>query len=195
MENNAFKQFDHESIILAISQILLLHSQKVCPLNSHFFILFEGQRQKKSTHKDKVTNSDSMFGKFGEWQVVKKKPSRISRLPPMVLMLIYIIYRIQHCRSAVETMVSPLVTVSPMVDGPSNRCHPGIPRDLRDYQHGWFHLELLMAGWTWLGHTGTLGKCFKKRYQKKTTRKWSERTWKVDQYWTCRSQVMTNSMS
>lgn len=82
-------------------------------------------------------------------------------------MLIYIIYRIQHCRSAVETMVSPLVTVSPMVDGPSNRCHPGIPRDLRDYQHGWFHLELLMAGWTWLGHTGTLGKCFKKRYQKK----------------------------
>lgn len=167
MENNAFKQFDHESIILATSQILLLHSQKVCPLNSHFFILFEGQRQKKSTHKDKVTNSDSMFGKFGEWQVVKKKPSRISRLPPMVLMLIYIIYRIQHCRSAVETMVSPLVTVSPMVDGPSNRCHPGIPRDLRDYQHGWFHLELLMAGWTWLGHTGTLGKCFKKRYKKK----------------------------
>lgn len=82
-------------------------------------------------------------------------------------MLIYIIYRIQHCRSAVETMVSPLVTVSPMVDGPSNRCHPGIPRDLRDYQHGWFHLELLMAGWTWLGHTGTLGKCFKKRYKKK----------------------------
>lgn len=69
-KNNAFKQFDHESIILAISQILLLHSQKVCPLNSHLFIRFEGQRQKKSTHQDKVTNSDSMFGKFGEWHVL-----------------------------------------------------------------------------------------------------------------------------